>query len=239
MLPWQRRSFCMKPCVSVEADMVPEILFEDNHLLILNKPAGILTQPSGTDQENLETICKAWLKETYKKPGNVFLEAVHRLDKPVSGIVIFAKTSKALSRLNASMRSKEWKKIYFAVVEGFFKSPEGTLEHYLQQGDFQSQVVSKDTPGAKLCRLHYRMIKQSNNLSLIEIDLETGRYHQIRAQLSANGNPIVGDTKYKSTTHYSEPTIALHNYKVEFPHPTKEEIIKIQAPLPKSIEEIC
>lgn len=212
--------------------MTPEILFEDNHLLIVNKPAGMLTQPSGTNQENLEDLCKQWIKQTYQKPGNVFLEAAHRLDKPVSGIVIFAKTSKALSRLNASMRAKDFQKIYCAVVEGSMALSEGTLEHYLLHDDYQSQVVKANTPQAKLCRLHYKLLNHQHNVSLIEIVLETGRYHQIRAQLSAAGHPIVGDIKYKSHTPYFPNAIALHHSKLQFPHPTKNERVTIVSPLP-------
>lgn len=216
--------------------MLPEIIYEDNHLLVVNKPAGLLTQPSGTTQENLEDYCKEWIKTTYNKPGKVFLEAVHRLDKPVSGIVIFAKTSKALSRLNLSMRNKELKKIYCALVEGTLQAEEGTLEDYLVHEEFKSEVVSINTPGAKLCRLHYKVLKHQGDVSLVEIQLETGRYHQIRAQLAAHGNPIVGDAKYKSHIPYAQNAIALHHSYIEFPHPTKEEIIKKSAPLPISMQ---
>src|SRR5215204_526225 len=125
-------------------------LFEDNHLLVLNKPAGLLTQPSGTEQESLEQQAKAWIKIVYHKPGQVFLEAVHRLDKPVSGIVVFGKTSKALSRLNASIRDKQTKKLYYAWVEKRLSLSEGVLEHYLIHDDFQAQIVSADHPQAKL-----------------------------------------------------------------------------------------
>jgi 23S rRNA pseudouridine1911/1915/1917 synthase len=201
-----------------------EILFEDNHLLVVNKPAGLLTQPSGTDQDSLEAQAKAYLKEKYNKPGNVFLEAVHRLDKPVSGIVIFAKTSKALSRLNESLRSKQAKKIYRAWVEGIPKQKEATLEHYLQHGDFVASVVSKEHPEAKLARLSYKMLESKENSSLLEITLETGRYHQIRAQLAAIGHPILGDTKYGSKTTAQE--IALTHVRLEIEHPvTKEKML--------------
>lgn len=210
-----------------------EILYEDNHLLVVNKPSGLLTQPSGTQQENLEDLSKAWIKQTYQKPGAVFLEAVHRLDKPVSGIVVFARTSKALSRLNASMRERGFRKIYCAVVEGLIPQDSGILEHYLKHDDYQSLVVKKDISQAKLCRLHYRVLKRSHKHTLLEINLETGRYHQIRAQFSAAGYPIVGDIKYKSSEVYLLDSIALHHSALQFPHPTQGTLIDIQSPLPE------
>jgi 23S rRNA pseudouridine1911/1915/1917 synthase len=218
--------------------MTPEILYEDNHLFVVTKPAGILTQPSGTQQENMEDICKAWIKKAADKPGNVFLGAVHRIDKPVSGIVMFAKTSKALSRMNAAMRSRELQKIYYALVEGVLDNPEGTLEHYLCHDEFRSMVAQKQTPNAKLCRLHYRCVKKNARFSLLEIELETGRYHQIRAQLSASGHPIVGDAKYNSHTAYMTGSIALHHSKLQFPHPTKEEMITVESPMPEAMRHL-
>jgi 23S rRNA pseudouridine1911/1915/1917 synthase len=213
----------------------PQIIYEDNHLLIVNKPAGILTQPSGTQQENLEDLCKTWIKETYHKPGHVFLEAVHRLDKPVSGLVVFARTSKALSRLNAFMRLHKFSKIYCAVVEGIPIHQKGVLEHYLIHDDYQSLVVTAETPQAKLCRLRYHLIKQHHHLSLLEIFLETGRYHQIRAQLACSGHPVVGDVKYKSKQAYLPSAIALHHSALQFPHPTLQKLMDVQAPLPDTM----
>jgi 23S rRNA pseudouridine1911/1915/1917 synthase len=138
--------------------MLPEVIFEDNHILVVNKPSGLLTQPSGTDHESLEAICKAYIKAKYKKPGAVFLEAVHRLDKPASGIVLFARTSKALSRLNETLRSKQCKKIYIAHVEGKLPTKEGTLEHYLKHDNHYAAIVDGQHPEAKLSNLHYRVI---------------------------------------------------------------------------------
>lgn len=215
----------------------PQILYEDNHLLIVYKPAGILTQPSGTQQENMENICKQWIKETYHKPGQVFLEAVHRLDKPVSGIVVFARTSKALSRLNAAMRNQQFQKIYCALVEGCVDPQKGVLEHYLVHDDYQSRVVPAGTPQAKFCRLNYQVLQKTLLHSLVEIELETGRYHQIRAQLSALGYPIVGDSKYGAHEKYPFQTIALHHSKLNFPHPTLEQTIHVLAPLPVEMQE--
>lgn len=200
-----------------------EIIFEDNHLLVVNKPAGLLTQPSGTEQDSLEAQAKAYIKEKYQKPGNVFLEAVHRLDKPVSGIVVFAKTSKALSRLNESLRSKQAKKIYHAWVEGIPKQKEATLEHYLVHDDFIATIVSKEHPEAKLARLSYKLLESKENSSLLEITLETGRYHQIRAQLAAIGHPIVGDAKYGSKTN--RPEIALTHVQLEIVHPVTGQLL--------------
>lgn len=218
--------------------MLPEILYEDNHLLVVNKPSGILTQPSGTQQENLEELCKLWIKEFYQKPGNVFLEAVHRLDKPVSGIVVFARTSKALSRLHSAMREQKLQKVYNAVVEGIPRPSEGILEHYLVHDEYQSLVVTQGTLNAKLCRLHYRLLKHDEKDALMEITLETGRYHQIRAQLSASRHPIVGDFKYKSRESYLPNAIALHHAKLQFPHPTLKKLIDIQAPLPEAMLQL-
>lgn len=214
------------------------ILYEDNHLLVVNKPAGLLTQPSGTQQNNLESLCKQWIKATYNKPGLVFLEAAHRLDKPVSGIVVFAKTSKALSRLNAAMRAGSFHKIYCAVIEGIPIKPEGVLEHYLLHEDYQSVVVARNTPEAKLCRLSYRVLRSDFKKALLEIILETGRYHQIRAQLSASGHPIVGDIKYKSSENYLPHAIALHHSQLKFPHPTLGHEVSIQAPIPEAMIQL-
>jgi len=208
-------------------------LFEDNHLLVLCKTAGLLTQPSGTDQDSLETQAKTWLKAKYAKPGNVFLEAVHRLDKPASGVVVFAKTSKALSRLNQSIRDKNAKKDYYALVEGTPKELEGTLEHYLIHDDFKASVVAKSHPNAKASRLHYRVVEKKKEGTLLAIDLETGRYHQIRAQLSAIGCPIVGDRKYGSEkVLVQKEAIALHHIRLTIAHPVTKEPVTFEAPLP-------
>lgn len=210
-----------------------ELIFEDQHLFVLNKPTGLLTQPSGTQQENLEDQAKAWIKEHHQKPGNVFLHAVHRLDKSVSGVVLFAKTSKALARLNQSIRSKLTKKIYIALVEGALPKSEGILEHYLIHDDFKATVATQQHPEAKLARLKYRVLGHKDNLSQIEIELETGRYHQIRAQFAALGCPIAGDRKYGSRVPpYSEGAIALHHHQLMIPHPISQSLMEFLAPLP-------
>lgn len=207
------------------------LIFEDNHLLVVNKPAGMLTQPNDTNQLSMEEWAKAWLKEKYNKPGNVFIGTVHRLDKPVSGVVIFGKTSKALSRLNASMREKLTHKLYYALVEGKLPAKEGVLENYLVHDDYHAQVVPKTYPEAKFARLKYRVIEQRGESTLVEIELETGRYHQIRVQLSHLGCPICGDTKYGSKTPF-QGRVALHHGRLQIPHPISGEIRTFEAKCP-------
>lgn len=200
------------------------VVFCDNHLLVVDKPAGMLTQPDGSGEENLEDLAKAWVKEQFQKPGAVFLEPVHRLDKPVSGLVLFARTSKALSRLHAMMRDREILKIYYAKVERLPAQKEGTLEHFLVHDDFQARVVPANSPGAKKAILHYRIIGPD----LLEITLHTGRYHQIRAQLAAIGSPIVGDAKYGGRLFFSEG-IALHHGRMQFVHPVTKETVTFES----------
>lgn len=211
---------------------LPEVLYEDNHLLVINKPSGWLTQPSGTDQQNVEEWGKKWLKEKYLKPGNVFLGTIHRIDKPVSGIVLFAKTSKALSRLNASMRNKDFRKVYVAMVKGQLPSKEKWLEHYLIHDDYRATVVESKTPNAKLSRLHYRVLEETTKFTLLEVELETGRYHQIRVQLATIGFPILGDGKYGSRESFQPDAIALHHKALHIPHPVTGEMLIVEAPLP-------
>ncbi len=165
-----------------------QILYCDNHVLAVNKPAGLLTQDSGTGKDNLEDQAKAWIKEEFNKPGNVFLEAVHRIDRVVSGVVLFARTSKALTRLNEQMRAKSIDKIYHAVVQGNPKQNEATLVHFLKHGDRTAIVSNQKDKDAKRSELHYRVLKQNSKSALLEIELDTGRYHQIRIQLSTNGH---------------------------------------------------
>lgn len=201
-----------------------DIIFEDNHLLVLNKPAGVLTQPSGTDQPSLEAEAKAYIKEKYKKPGNVYLEAVHRIDKPVSGIVVFAKTSKALSRLNETLRSKNMRKVYWAFLDKQPNPAQATLEHLLIHDEYRARV----SPDGKLARLHYKTLANG----IVEIELETGRYHQIRVQMAEIGCPIVGDAKYGSTKTFAG--IGLHHRQLELVHPTTGEKLILEAALPSS-----
>ncbi|MFQ5728861.1 MAG: RluA family pseudouridine synthase [Waddliaceae bacterium] len=205
------------------------VVYEDNHLLVVKKPSGMLTQPSGTLQENLEDLAKRWIKKKYRKKGNVFLEAVHRLDKAASGIVVFAKTSKALSRLTTAIRNRQVTKIYHAWVEGTPQSEEGILEHYLVHDDYKARVISKETNQAKPARLHYCILKKENNRTLLQVDLETGRYHQIRVQLAEIGCPIVGDVKYGAESKDSKGGIVLQHFRMEIPHPITKEKVAFQS----------
>ncbi len=207
----------------------PKVIYEDNHLLVVEKPAGLLTQPAPNQPESLESWAKQWIKETHQKPGNVFLHAVHRLDKPVSGLVLFAKTSKALERLNASVRAKEFQKTYAALVEGELTTGT-TLVHYLLHSEHHAQVVVKNHPQAKEARLSYKLLELRKHTSLIEIDLETGRYHQIRLQLSHVGHPIIGDTKYGSRMSFEG--IALHHTRLQITHPVTKESLCFDSPIP-------
>ncbi len=191
------------------------IIYCDNHLLVVSKPAGLSTQPHD-GEDSLSDRAKAWIKKEFQKPGSVFLEPIHRLDKPVSGLVLFARTSKALSRLQEMMRQHQIEKTYYAWIEGELPEPEGTLEHLLIHGDHRAHVH----PEGKLARLHYRQIAQGNGKTQLEIILETGRYHQIRAQFSAIGYPIVGDVKYGAK---APGKIALHHGRLRFCHPVTKE----------------
>lgn len=205
-------------CCAKERQGIPlEPIYCDNHILVLEKPAGMATQP------DFHESAKIYIKEAFAKPGEVFLEPIHRLDKPVSGLVLFARTSKALSRLNASMRGGQIRKRYRARVEGVVPE-EGKLEHYLLHGNFRAIV---DPSGKKASLLFWRL-ESKGDTSLVEVELLTGRYHQIRAQFSAIGHPIVGDAKYGSKTNHS--TIKLHHHTLTFPHPTKGEMVECTCP---------
>lgn len=228
-----------------------DVLYHDNHLLAANKPAGLLTQPSGTNKENLEDRAKGWIKEIKNKPGNVFLHAVHRLDQVVSGVVLLACTGKALSRLNADMRAHKFTKIYHAVVSGTPPQTQGSLRHFLTHDDFCAKVANEDDPDAKECLLDYRIItpdgipRPANHsapagratspgaYTLLEIQLHTGRYHQIRAQLAAIGCPILGDVKYGSKIKRPGGAIALHHARLTVIHPVTKAEIVIEAPYPQ------
>ena len=211
-----------------------EILYEDNHILVLNKPAGLLTQPSPELEKSLETDAKDYMRKKYSKKGGVFLHAVHRLDKPASGIVLFAKTQKALSRLNEAIRQKKWNKTYLAICEGVFEKKEGTLELYLAHGDQKAKLVQKEEKGAKPSLLSYRVISSKDDLSLIEVLLFSGRYHQIRVSFQTICHPILGDHKYGAKKSFAKESIALHHHRLEIIHPVTLETLLFEAPLPKS-----
>jgi 23S rRNA pseudouridine1911/1915/1917 synthase len=208
------------------------VIYEDNHLLVVNKVAGLLAQPNDSNEKNLTDHYKLWLKEKYKKEGNVFLQAVYRLDKPVSGVFIFAKTSKALSRLNEEVREKRTKKIYQATVEGRLPQKLGTLQNYLVHDDYCARIVSKNHPEAKEALLEYTLIEELEDRSIVEIELITGRYHQIRVQLAHIGNPIIGDEKYGSQHLYRRGQIALHHSEYQIQHPITKEKMIFKAPTP-------
>ena len=214
----------------------PEILFVDNHLLAANKPPGLVTQPSGAHADSLEDRLKAWAKEEFAKEGKVFLEAVHRIDRPVSGVVLFARTSKALSRLNASQRAGDCAKIYLAVVAGRPLRPEGRLEDALVHDSHRARVVPPDDPQGKLAVLEYELLESRGGQSLLRIRLLTGRYHQIRAQLARAGCPIAGDALYGSRAPMAPHTIALHHRELRVPHPVGDRApCRFVAPVPDAM----
>ena len=195
-------------------------IYIDNHLLVLVKPHGVATQP------DLHECAKQWLKTSTKKEGNVFLHPIHRLDKPASGIVLFARSSKALSRLNELLREHKIQKTYVAKVEGILKEKEGDLTHFLFHDEYHAKVAKAPFPGAKKAHLSYKVLKTIGKNSLVEIELHTGRYHQIRAQFAFIGHPLVGDHKYGSSIPLKNDAIALAHVKMAFVHPvTKAPLI--------------
>jgi 23S rRNA pseudouridine1911/1915/1917 synthase len=207
------------------------VLLEDNHLLAANKPPGLLTQPTERDEDSLETRAREWVRRTKDKPGNVFLHAVHRLDREASGVVLFARTSKALSRLNEEIRARRVEKIYHAWVEGMPPEEEGTLTNWIAHGEHAAKIVKASASGAKQATLAYRALRRIEDLTLLEIRLDTGRYHQIRAQLAAAGCPISGDGRYRSR----EPTpgrILLHHRRLTVAHPVQKGTVVIEADYP-------
>ncbi len=207
------------------------MLYEDNHLIIVNKRVGDIVQGDKTKDKPLSEIVKEYIKEKYQKPGKVFLGVVHRLDRPTSGIVIFAKTSKALERLNRMLREKEIKKTYLAVVKNKDIPKQDTLIHYLRKNPKNNKAIifSKPTENTKKAILHYKTIAELDNYNILEIDLETGRHHQIRAQLSAIKAPIKGDLKYGFNRSNKDGGINLHAYKIAFIHPVKKEAIVVKS----------
>ena len=209
-------------------------LYEDNHIIAVNKSSSEIVQGDKTGDQPLSETIKLYLKEKYNKPGDVFLGVVHRLDRPVSGVVLFAKTSKALTRLNEMFRTQEIKKTYWAIVKEKPEQPEGRLEHYLTRNEKQNKSMAYDKPrsDAKKAALSYRMIAQSDTYYLLEVQLETGRHHQIRCQLAKMGCPIKGDLKYGFPRSNPNGGISLHARSVEFIHPVSKEFIQLTAPLP-------
>ncbi|SEM76761.1 23S rRNA pseudouridine1911/1915/1917 synthase [Chryseobacterium taichungense] len=216
--------------------MEEQIVYEDNHLLVINKKVGQLVQGDKTGDESLLDAIKNFIKKRDNKPGNVFLGLVHRIDRPTSGLVIYAKTSKALTRLTQMVKNREIKKTYWAVVVKEMIPETQRLIHYLKKNEKNNKAIvfPKATEGAKEAILTYHVIKTLDNYLLLEIDLETGRHHQIRAQLSKIGVPIKGDLKYGSPRSNPDGGINLHARKLEFIHPVTKENIKITARVPQN-----
>ncbi|EJU16059.1 RNA pseudouridine synthase [Porphyromonas sp. oral taxon 279 str. F0450] len=214
----------------------PTVVYEDNHLLCVSKRPGEIVQGDKTGDEPMSEALKAWLKEKYNKPGNVYLGVIHRLDRPVGGLVLFAKTSKALSRMNELFRTGDVSKRYWAVVTARPPKHSDTLEQYLVRNESQNKsYVARQgaaTPGAKLARLSYRLLASGEHYHLLEIELHTGRHHQIRCQLAALGCPIKGDLKYGAPRSNPGGSISLLSRQISFTHPVSKEALTLTAPVP-------
>ena len=210
------------------------VLYEDNHLIIVNKAPSEIVQGDKTGDKPLSEVIKEYLKEKYHKPGNVFCGVTHRLDRPTSGVVVFAKTSKALSRLNEIFRNGEVDKTYWAVVKNKPEKKEDRLTHYLVKNEKNNKSTAFDCekPHTKKAVLHYKLISTSEKYYLLEIDLETGRHHQIRCQLAKIGSPIKGDLKYGAERSNPDGSISLHARTISFIHPVSKERIEVTAPVP-------
>jgi len=210
------------------------VLYEDNHIIAVNKTCSEIVQGDKTGDQPLSETIKIYLKEKYDKPGEVFLGVTHRLDRPVSGVVLFAKTSKALTRMNEMFRNQEIKKTYWAIVKERPEQAEGRLEHYLTRNEKQnkSMAYDKERSDAKKAALSYKLIAHSDTFYLLEVQLETGRHHQIRCQLAKMGCPIKGDLKYGFQRSNPNGGISLHARSVEFIHPVSKQLIQLTAPMP-------
>lgn len=212
-----------------------DVIYEDNHIIIVNKRSSEIVQGDKTGDRTLAEKVKEYIKQKYHKPGNVFLGVVHRLDRPVSGLVVFARTGKALARLNEMFRTKEVKKTYWAIVGNCPSLPEGELCHWLVRNEKQNKSYAYDAekPGAKQAILDYRLIGRSDRYYLLEVDLKTGRHHQIRCQLAKIGCPIKGDLKYGAPRSNPDGSISLHARRICFIHPVSKKEICVEAPLPE------
>ena len=212
-----------------------DVVYEDNHIIIVNKRSSEIVQGDKTGDRTLAEKVKEYIKQKYHKPGNVFLGVVHRLDRPVSGLVVFARTGKALARLNEMFRTKEVKKTYWAIVGNCPSLPEGELCHWLVRNEKQNKSYAYDAekPGAKQAILDYRLIGRSDRYYLLEVDLKTGRHHQIRCQLAKIGCPIKGDLKYGAPRSNPDGSISLHARRICFIHPVSKKEICVEAPLPE------
>jgi len=213
-----------------------DILYEDNHIIAVNKSSSDIVQGDKTGDETLSDRVKAYVKKKYNKPGDVFLGVVHRLDRPVSGVVLFARTSKALSRLNKMFQEKTIKKTYWALVAELPTEDTGRLRHYILKNSEKNKSYAFPKPrnGAKEAILNYRLVSGLKNYYMLEVDLETGRHHQIRCQLAKIGCPIRGDLKYGFPRSNKDASISLHARKIEFEHPVKKEPITIIASTPET-----
>jgi 23S rRNA pseudouridine1911/1915/1917 synthase len=213
------------------------IIYEDNHLIAVNKRAGDLVQGDRTGDVSLPDHIKSYLKHKYNKPGNVFCGVIHRLDRPTTGAVLFARTSKGLERMNKAFQERQINKTYWALVEGVLKG-EDTLQHFLKKNskNNKSTVFKKPEADAKEARLSYRVLKTGDNYTLLEVDLHTGRHHQIRAQFAAIGHAIKGDVKYGARRAERDKSICLHAKTLDFIHPISKSIIEIKADLPGSFK---
>lgn len=211
-----------------------KVLYEDNHLIIVYKEAGEIVQGDKTGDKPLSETVKEYIKAKYNKPGNVFLGVVHRLDRPVAGLVLFAKTSKALSRLNKMFRDGDIHKTYWALVKNDPPQQEGEINNWLTRNEKQNKSYAHDheVPGSKRAVLRYRVLARSEHYNLLEVTLLTGRHHQIRCQLAAMGCPIKGDLKYGAQRSNPEGSISLLSHKMEFEHPVSHKTIIVTSPLP-------
>lgn len=212
-----------------------DVVYEDNHLIVVNKSSSEIVQGDKTGDKPLAEMVKEYIKQKYHKPGNVFLGVVHRLDRPVSGLVVFARTGKALARLNEMFRTKEVHKTYWAIVGNCPPTEEGELVHWLVRNEKQnkSYAYDKEKPEAKKAILDYKLIGRSERYFLLEVDLKTGRHHQIRCQLAKMGCPIKGDLKYGSPRSNPDGSICLHARRVRFVHPVSKQEIDVTAPVPE------
>lgn len=212
-----------------------KVIYEDNHLLVVEKPVNILSQGDDTNDKDMVNLLKNYVKEKYNKPGNVFIGLVHRLDRPVGGVMVFAKTSKAASRLSEQVRNKSFKKAYRAVIHGTMNKKEDTLKDYLYKNKKTNMVsvVNKNHKEAKNAELDYETLQSKNNFSLVQIDLKTGRPHQIRVQFASRKHPLFGDQRYGQDVNKVGQQIALWSYKIEITHPTTKEKMEFICEPPK------
>ncbi|MDQ2086857.1 RluA family pseudouridine synthase [Herbivorax sp. ANBcel31] len=212
-----------------------DVIYEDNHLLVVKKPVNMPVQRDSTNDEDMLTALKGYIKEKYNKPGNVYLGLVHRLDRPVGGLMVFARTSKAASRLSDFIRKREFYKRYLAVIHGVLKDKSGKMEDYLLKDKSKNTVniVSESTKGAKYACLEYNVLNENNNFSLVKINLHTGRPHQIRVQFSKAGHPLYGDQKYGRKLNSLGQQIALWSNEISFIHPTTKKKIEFKCKPPE------